>query len=137
FSVDGLGPRPAYSTQRLHIYKEIGSTSTTTPRIAQSAVIKRNTVIGGGCQIGTRTYIEDTVIDRNVTLGDDVYCTGSYIWSGSTVGDRTVIDRAIIARNVQIGSDVNIGRGTIVGEGVQIGRGVQIPPYTKLWVPIQ
>eukprot|EP00474_Spongospora_subterranea_P010391 CRZ10849.1 hypothetical protein [Spongospora subterranea] len=137
FAVDGHGPGPTYTSQRLNIFKESPSGVLANPRIAQSSVMKKNSVIGGGCVVGARTYLEDTVLDRNVLIGDDVYCKGSYLWSGTNVGDRAVIDRAIISHNVIIGSDANIGRGAVIGEGVRIGRGVQIPPYTSLWIPIQ
>ena len=38
-------------------------------------------MIGACCIIGKNAYLEDTVLDRQVCLGIDVYCKGSTIIS--------------------------------------------------------
>ncbi|CEO99312.1 Translation initiation factor eIF2B subunit epsilon [Plasmodiophora brassicae] len=125
----------SYSSQRMNIFKEVGEGALSPPRIAQSAVITRNTVIGAGSVVSACARVTDSVLGRNVTIGNDAVCTGSYLWDGATVGARSVLDRVIVARNVQIGSDCNIGQGVMLADGVRIGNGVRVPPYTRIWIP--
>ena len=65
-NVNGL---TTYQLHRNNVYKESGVD------VARSATIDRNSVIGSGTRIGENTFIRDSVIGRNCTIGTAHCCT--------------------------------------------------------------
>ncbi|MEM0092064.1 MAG: NDP-sugar synthase [Saccharolobus sp.] len=66
--------------------------------------IEGSVLIGRHCQIGEKTYIEESNIDNFTIIGEGVKIIRSAIMDRSFIGDYTYIENSIIARHVEIKS---------------------------------
>jgi UDP-3-O-[3-hydroxymyristoyl] glucosamine N-acyltransferase len=106
----------------------------TTARIAESAIIEPNVVIGQHVTIGENAHIQaNTVIGEYVTIGNNVIIqpncsigTDAFYYKKDAEGYHQwrSIGRVILEDNVSIGAGTTIAKGvsgdTIVGEGTKI-----------------
>jgi len=123
-------------------------------RIWQYAVILKQAVIGGNCNINCHTFIEnDVVIGNNVTIK-----SGVYLWDGVRVEDDVFIGPnatfinnnhprsqkypakhigAYIRKGASIGANATILGGITIGEYALIGAGSVVTrsiPNNCLWI---
>lgn len=106
--------------------------------IGRDTIIKPNSVIGVGCHIGRRCFIDSHVSVSHSLIGDKVVLlTGAKIGQdgfgfamGITHQSVPQLGRVIIQDNVTIGANSCIDRGTIkdtiIGEGTCIDNMVQV-----------
>ncbi|MEM4884046.1 MAG: NDP-sugar synthase [Saccharolobus sp.] len=66
--------------------------------------IEGSVLIGRHCQIGEKTYIEESNIDNFTIIGEGVKIIRSAIMDRNFIGDYTYIENSIIARHVEIKS---------------------------------
>ena len=76
------------------------------------AVIKGRSVLKKGCVVGSFSYVEDSVIGKNIVVRSSRIC-------GSTVGD-----------NCTVGPDAHLRNNARVGDGCRIGNFVEIKNST-------
>ena len=80
-----------------------------------SATIGSNVVLGHGCHIGAKAFVEDSVL-----------------WDNVHVGEGARIENAIIASNARIGRSVRVGKGSVIGHDVVIDDETNLPEGSKV-----
>lgn len=103
-----------------HIYKESDVV------LAQSCIIKPESVIGKGTFIGEKTTVDKSVIGRNCKVGKNVIIENSYIWDNVEIEDNVVITQSIIASDAVIKAGAKISSGSVISFGVVVGTNKQI-----------
>lgn len=87
-------------------------------RVAESATLGPNVVLGRGCVVGERAVVRESVL-----------------WDGVRVGDDAVLDEAIVASRSVIGDHVRIGAGSVVGHDVAIPAGTVVEANARVGGP--
>lgn len=90
--------------------------------------IGRNVNIGMGSVIGKGTVIED-----NVSIGECVNITGSYIGEYSRIGNRVKIDSAVVCKNSTLEKGAECESLSVVGDGAAVEENSVISEGVKLW----
>lgn len=123
-------------------------------RIWQFAIVLKNAVIGGNCNINSHTFIEnDVVVGDNVT----VKC-GVFLWDGLRVEDNAFIgpnvtftndkypkskaypdefQQTVVKKGASIGANATVLGGVSIGENSLVGAGSVVTksiPDNELWV---
>ncbi len=112
--------------------------------IGENCVIGPNTVImpgvsiGDGSEIGAHSYIERSIIMRNVTVGVGVRMRNSVIANGVTIEDGSILLSGNVRRIVEdeifnfesvgaiLGDGAYIGAGSVIAPGVLVGADVNV-----------
>ncbi|KAF3218379.1 hypothetical protein TWF679_000907 [Orbilia oligospora] len=129
FSPDTNLNQQTYKYTRGHIYKE------SKVILAQSAVIKDNSIIGSGTSVGVKTIISGATIGRNCIIGKNVELHSTIVWDNVVIGDNCSLGNCIIANEAHIGDGCTVESGAIISFGVTIEKGTNIPTtarYTKM-----
>lgn len=90
--------------------------------------IGKNVNIGMGSVIGKGTVIED-----NVSIGECVNITGSYIGQYSKIGNRVKTDSAVICKNASLENGAELCKLSVAGEGSAVEENSVISEGVKLW----
>lgn len=90
--------------------------------------IGRNVNIGMGSVIGKGTVIED-----NVSIGECVNITGSYIGEYSKIADRVKIDSSVVCKNSTLEKGAECESLSVVGDGATVEENSVISEGVKLW----
>ncbi len=72
-------------------------------------------VLGDGCSVGPGSFIDRSVLHREVSLGRDC-----------------VVEESVLADGVRVQDGARIGAGALVGPGASIGRGTQGEPGARI-----
>ncbi|MEM1640849.1 MAG: NDP-sugar synthase [Acidilobaceae archaeon] len=75
-------------------------------------IVEGDVLLGRHVKLGSRTVLENSVVDNYVEIGD-----------GSRIAKAIIMDRCLIKENVRIENSV-IGRHSIIGSGVRIENSV-------------
>lgn len=84
-------------------------------RLAASAKIGPNAVLGSRCEVGEGAIVRDSVL-----------------WDHVRVGDRAVVDGSIVASRAEIGPDAHIEAESVIGHDVAIAAGELVPQGSRL-----
>ncbi|KAF3925346.1 hypothetical protein ABW20_dc0109560 [Dactylellina cionopaga] len=114
-----------YKYSRGHIYKESDVI------LAQSAVIKENSIIGSGTKIEEGSIVVGATIGRNCFIGKNVKINSAIIWDDAIIGDNCTIGKCIIASDAHISSGCTIESGAIISFGVEVEKGSHVPCSAK------
>ncbi len=111
-------------------------------RIGANSVIRGSTSIGDGCTIGALSYIENSVIGENVSIGSGACIVDSVIDRGCRIDPKftAISDVAKIkVDNIHsikfgafIGEMCEIGSGVVAEAGAIIGNKVKVKPLKTL-----
>ncbi|MEM0373012.1 MAG: NDP-sugar synthase [Sulfolobaceae archaeon] len=86
-------------------------------------------LIGGHCQIGGGTYVEESSIDNFTIIGKKVRIIRSSIMDRNYIGDGAIIENSILGRHVEIRSSISKPTkiiNSVLGDDVVIGEGSEI-----------
>ncbi|KAI9102598.1 nucleotide-diphospho-sugar transferase [Phlyctochytrium arcticum] len=119
-------PGQSFVYTRPHIYKEEGV------KLAISANVEENVVIGQDSVVSDSTCIRDSVIGRNCQIGERVLIEGAYIWDGAKIGSDCIIRRSIIGNNTVVRSKVTIEPGCLIAGNVIIESGEVVTEQSRL-----
>ena len=89
--------------------------------IAKSAHLGGRSLLGEGCVLSDGADVRQSILGRDVLIGEDSAVSNSYLWDGVTVGRNCIVAGCIIGRAVRILDGVSLAPGTLVGEGCVIG----------------
>jgi len=113
-----------YKLERGFKYRELDV------KVARSAVIEDNTMLGGYTTVGGSSRIDNSILGDRCTIGEHVVISGSYLWGDIIVEDFAEITNAII------GSGSVIRKGSIISGGSVIGHNAVVdsttPPYVRI-----
>jgi len=89
--------------------------------IHPTAQIKGVVVIGAGCTILEDTVIEESIIWRNVRLGERVNLKNSIVADNCCLNDDSIIEDSILADNVTVASGFKLEPGSRILPGTMVG----------------
>lgn len=84
-------------------------------------------VVGGGCRVGEGTQLVDSVLQKDVTVGENCKIEAAILCSGARIGDGVTISAGSV-----IGPGCVIGDRVFVGAGARIEGKMRIKPDTRL-----
>lgn len=118
-----------YVQSKRYVYKEPGV------KLARSAMLVEEVVIGSGSVVGEQTTISHSIIGKNVRIGAQVQIDQTHLWDNVVVEDNVQIRGAILGRNVVVKEGCVIPRGCVIGANVVIERSLMpLADYTRLGV---
>lgn len=102
------------------------------PHYTSATAKVRNSIISEGCLV--LGEVENSVIFRDVYIGEGAKIKNSIIMSGVHVEDNVVIDKAIIGRKTILKQGSIVAADRIAGEQeiVVLDADMMIPPHTKV-----
>ncbi len=101
-------------------------------RIAVSTRIKGKVILSEGCTLGERVTLEGPVVmGADCTVADDAIINDTVMWKNIRIGQGSRVSGAIIADNCILEDHCNVANA-VLGDGVFIGYGVQVTPGSKL-----
>lgn len=91
------------------------------------SVVIGSLTLGVGSEVGPRTTVQNSVIERDVVTGYDNALDTAVVKRGSRLGDRVTLMGCVIAADCLLRDDVtvrtfsDIGKGSRLGEGTEVG----------------
>lgn len=121
-----LSADSSYVHAKRFVYKESGV------KIARSATVTEEVVIGRNSSVGEESRIERTTIGRQVKVGQHATILESHIWNNVVIEDNVTISHAIICDGAVIKAGAVVPRGSVVSFGVVVEAGVQLSDFSRL-----
>lgn len=94
---------------------------------------KGKVILGDGCLIKRRVFIQDSVIGKNTKIGEGTNILRSIVWDGVDIGRGSVINEAVVTNNVKIGKGVFLFENSIISDNCIIGDRARIKANVKIW----
>ena len=88
--------------------------------IGRNARLTGPVVIGSGCTILEDTVIEDSIIWRNIQLGQRVNLIGSIVADNCCLNTDSTIKDSILSDNVTVASGCNLEPGSKIWPGTTV-----------------
>jgi mannose-1-phosphate guanylyltransferase/phosphomannomutase len=102
-------------------------------KVGEKVGFKGTVIIGNDAEIGSGSFIYNSVIGGNVQLGEEVNLDRCIVWKDTSIGKRSILTEAIVANNAKIEEEVVLFENSIVSENCHIGRGAKVKANVKVW----
>jgi mannose-1-phosphate guanylyltransferase/phosphomannomutase len=102
-------------------------------KVGEKVEFKGTVIIGNDAEIGSGSFIYNSVIGGNVQLGEEVNLDRCIVWKETRIGKRSILTEAIVANNAKIEEEVVLFENSIVSENCHIGKGAKVKANVKVW----
>jgi mannose-1-phosphate guanylyltransferase/phosphomannomutase len=102
-------------------------------KVGEKVEFKGTVIIGNDAEIGSGSFIYNSVIGGNVQLGEEVNLDRCIVWKETSIGKRSILTEAIVANNAKIEEEVVLFENSIVSENCHIGKGAKVKANVKVW----
>lgn len=104
----------------LNVYRDKGA------RVAKSAVVGPNVVLGPESRVEAGCVVRDSVIGRGCSVGGRSRLDGAYLWNGSSVGEGCTLRRCVVGAGTSVGSNSTLVNGALVDAGLSLADGTTV-----------
>ena len=102
-------------------------------KVGEKTEFKGTVVIGDDAQIGSHSFIYNSVIGDRVQIEDDVNLDRCVIWKDTFIGKRSILTEAIVANHAKIEEETVIFENVIISENCHIEKGAKIKANVRVW----
>jgi mannose-1-phosphate guanylyltransferase/phosphomannomutase len=102
-------------------------------QVGEKTEFKGTVIIGNDAQIGSHSFIYDSVIGDKVRIEEDVNLDRSVIWKDTSIGKRSILTEAIVANNAKVEEEVVIFENAIISENCHIEKGAKVKANVRVW----
>ncbi len=102
-------------------------------KVGEKTEFKGTVIIGHDAQIGSGSFLFNSVIGDRVQIEDDVNLDRCVIWNDTSVGKRSILTEAIVANHAKIEEEVIIFENAIISENCRIEKGAKIKANVRVW----
>lgn len=82
--------------------------------------VSNDTVVGCNSQLGSGTYIVNSIIGKNCVIGNNVTIENAYVFDGVQIKDNCIIQFSVIGQNCTITENCHLTESCILGSDVEI-----------------
>lgn len=101
--------------------------------VGEKVEFKGTVIVGNDAEIGSHSFISNSVIGDKVHIGDDVNLDRSVIWRDTSVGKRSILTEAIVANNAKLEEETVVFENAIISENCHIEKGAKIKANVRVW----
>jgi mannose-1-phosphate guanylyltransferase/phosphomannomutase len=102
-------------------------------KVGEKTELKGTVIIGNDAQIGSHSFIYNSVIGDHVQIEDDVNLDRGVIWKDTFIGKRSILTEAIVANNAKIEEETVIFENVIISENCHIEKGAKVKANVRVW----
>lgn len=102
-------------------------------QVGEKTEFKGTVIIGNDAQIGSHSFIYNSVIGDNVQIGGEVNLDRAVIWKDTFIGKRSILTETIVANNAKVEEEVVIFENAIISENCRIEKGAKIKANVRVW----
>jgi len=102
-------------------------------KVGEKTEFKGTVVIGDDAQIGSHSFIYNSVIGDRVQIEDDVNLDRCVIWKDTSIGKRSILTEAIVANHAKIEEETVIFENVIISENCRIEKGAKVKANVRVW----
>ena len=102
-------------------------------KVGEKVEFKGTVIIGQDAQIGSHSFISNSVIGDNVRIGEDVNLDRCVIWRDTSIGKRSILTEAIVANNAKLEQETVVFENAIISESCHIEEGAKIKTNVRVW----
>jgi mannose-1-phosphate guanylyltransferase/phosphomannomutase len=102
-------------------------------QVGEKVEFKGTVIIGQDAQIGSHSFISNSVIGDNVRIGEDVNLDRSVVWRDTSIGKRSILTEAIVANNATLEQETVVFENAIISESCHIEEGAKIKTNVRVW----
>jgi mannose-1-phosphate guanylyltransferase/phosphomannomutase len=102
-------------------------------KVGEKVEFKGTVIIGNDAQIGSGSFIYNSIIGESVQIGEEVNLDRSIIWKDSVIGKRSILTEAVVANKAHIEDEVVLFENSIISENCHIGKGAKVKANVKVW----
>ncbi|NLO18442.1 MAG: NTP transferase domain-containing protein [Ignavibacteria bacterium] len=102
-------------------------------KVAPTAKLSGNVIIGDDTIIEDYVEITDSVISDNVRIGNGSKIKRSTIWNDVMIGDFAELSDDVICSHCKIGNSATIFENVFISDFCEIGENANLLPNIKLW----
>lgn len=102
-------------------------------KVGEKTEFKGTVIIGHDAQIGSGSFIFNSVIGDNVQIEEDVNLDRCVVWNDTSVGKRSILTEAVVANNTKIEEETIIFENAIISENCRIEKGAKVKANVRVW----
>ncbi len=102
-------------------------------KVGEKSEFKGTVIIGHDVQIGSGSFLFNSVIGDRVQIADDVNLDRCVIWNDTSVGQRSILTEAIVANHAKIEEETIIFENAIISENCRIEKGAKVKANVRVW----